>query len=118
LDIREKILNADDLGREIVEVPEWGVTIEVRGLTGTARGELLENSVDGRGNPKKGFIKTLHPKLVVLCCYDPETGERIFEDADEAAVAAKSGGPIGRLGEVAGRLSGIGEQAVEEEIKN
>ena len=34
---RNAILGADDLGREVVDVPEWAGSVQVRGLTAAER---------------------------------------------------------------------------------
>ena len=42
MSIREQIINAEDIEHEIIEVPVWGVSIEVRSMTGRARTRLIK----------------------------------------------------------------------------
>ena len=46
---REAILAAEDLPRELVEVPEWGGAVYVRALTGAER-DQFEASKIGRAH--------------------------------------------------------------------
>lgn len=102
--LRDKILAAPDIKSEKVYVPQWDVTVEVKGLTGRQRGLLLQETIDKRG---KVDMQALYPKLVVASTYDPETGEQVFGDGDYDAVAGKSGGALEVITQVAMRLSGL-----------
>lgn len=106
--LRERILSANDIRTEIVEVPEWGVSVEVRGLTARARAEVLQNSMDGRGSIN--FAKA-YSLLVIACAMDPETHEPIFEAADRDALDTKAGGALERVALAAARLSGLDNEA-------
>lgn len=62
----DQIMGADDLGEFEVEVPEWGVTVKLRGLT---RGELMRIN---DGDPPADVVNAralaaamLEPKLTV-----------------------------------------------------
>lgn len=90
MSLRDQILAADDLQRRRVDVAAWGVTIEVRELS--VRGRLLWREA--------GFTKTgeryeardddtLTMALLVACCFDPDTGQRIFGEADIEALREK-----------------------------
>ena len=51
MSLRDKILAAEDIASELVEVPEWGCIIEVRGMNGADRSRILEaaaSSEDGK----------------------------------------------------------------------
>lgn len=52
-------------------------------------------------------------KAIVECCFDPETGDRLFLDADIVWLEAQDAEAIARLGEACMRLSGADEKAVE-----
>jgi len=39
-DLRGKIFSADDITRELLEVPEWKVTVEIRSMTAGQRATL------------------------------------------------------------------------------
>lgn len=108
--LREKILSIDDIQEEVVEIPEWGVKVLVRGLTGEARAELLSRATDLQG---KINYKKLYASLLILSTYDPETKEPVFEDSDRDELMKKSASAIDKIVQVAMRLSGIGK--IEEE---
>jgi hypothetical protein len=108
-ELRKTILNVNDVQTETVPVPEWDVTVEVRGMVAADRFRLLQtSSIDGKVNFQRWF-----PDLVIACVYDPETGEKVFEAADRDALLAKSGKVVGSLAEVASRLSGLSDADVE-----
>lgn len=111
--LRDAIIQADDIQVEVVPVPEWGgIQIEVRGMNGHARAKYMEMFRDeetGRIN-----YPALYPTAIIECAYDPETGERIFNDDDEPIINQKSGKALERLASVAMRLSGMSEDSEKE----
>ncbi len=114
--LRDKILNAVDTEQEEVYVKQWDVKILVKGLTGKERDALLQKAV----NMKTGQtdMNKLNTWLVIESCYDPETGEKIFEPADFDLVASKSAGALSKIIAVASKLSGLDEEALKEAEKN
>lgn len=113
---RENILAADDLGRELVSVPEWGGDVYVRGLTGKERDAFEAGMIDQRGKSQTVNLQNIRAKLAGLSICD-ENGKRIFTDADLAALAGKSAVALNRVFEVARRLSGLGDDDVKELAK-
>ena len=113
--LRDQILEADDLPSELVEVPEWKVTVEVRGMTGTDRDAYEAKAVALKrgGTDIELRLADFRSKLLVKCLFDPESGERVFADNEAQKLGAKSGQVIERLFEVAGRLSGMADSSVE-----
>jgi hypothetical protein len=108
-ELRKTIFEADDIESEIVEIPQWGVKIEVRGMTSKERAKLLKStSVNGEVDFDRWF-----PDLIIATAHDPETGEKVFEAADRDMLNTKSGAAITRLAETASRLSGLGEADVD-----
>lgn len=108
-ELRKTILNQNDLQSEDVTIPEWGVTVQVRGMTAGDRFRLLQNSsIDGKVNFQRWF-----PDLVIACVFDPESGEKVFEPADRDILLERSGKAVGQLAEVASRLSGLSDTDVE-----
>lgn len=112
--LREQILSAKDISSELVEVPEWGVTVEVRSLTQAQRGKLLSKAVDKAGNTD---LAKMYPWMIQLVTYDPATGERVFAEEDIVALGTKSSAAADRIVAVALRLSGL-DQSVESLGKN
>lgn len=104
MSIRDQILNADDIESELVEIPAWGVSVEVRSMDGRSRTRLLKMTTDSEGTVD---METLYPEMVILCSYDPSTGERVFEAGDRDALLSKSAGPLEMLALAAMRVSGM-----------
>lgn len=107
MSLRDKILAAPDIKTEKVEIPEWGVTVEVKGLTGRRRSILYKESTNKKGDVD---IDAFSTKLVILSTYDIETGEPVFQNGDFDALAEKSAGAIERIVNVATRLSGLDQE--------
>ena len=108
---RDQILQSDDLPRERVSVPEWGGEVLVRTMTGADR-DAFEASLVSRDGGKEGRLDNVRARLVALALCD-EAGQRIFADADIAALGAKSARALDRVFGVAQRLNGIGADQVE-----
>lgn len=113
--LRDKILNAKDIKSEVVEVPEWNVKVEVRGLTGAQRATLLKECIDRHGNVD---FEKMYPLLLIATVYDPENGEQVFTPADRDSLNKKSGGALEKVAKVAMKLSGLEQGAVAEKAKN
>lgn len=112
---RDAILKADDIISEEVQVPEWGGTVFVRGLTGRQRDEFESSVFEMRGKKMVPNIANLRAKLTVRCCVD-EDGKRLFTDADADKIGEKSAAAIDRIYAVAAKLSGLSEEDVEEMV--
>lgn len=107
MSLRDKILQATDIASEMVEIPEWGVTVEVRGMSGADRARIFEAVADG-GEVKASM---LYAETVIATAYDPETGAHVFEESDVTALMQKSAQAIDRLAKVGLRLSGMEGEA-------
>lgn len=109
-DLSAKILSAQDIESELVEVPQWDVSVLVKSMTAKDRSVMISNALDNDGNFN---LQQVLPDLVLLCTYDPETGERVFKNSDRDALVSKSAAPIELIANVAMRLSGMLEGAVD-----
>lgn len=115
---KDEILKAEDLKVEPVEVPEWGGTVNVRGLTGVERDDWEESRLDRKAKLRKGQatplkLSNFRASLVVrTVCND--RGELLFGDKDIVLLGKKSAIALSRVFEVAMRLSGVSEDDVEE----
>ena len=111
---RADILAAEDIDYEYLDVPEWGGTLRVRGMTGTERDRYdAESFIAGQkqgGTPLDEF----RVRRVAKCIVD-DNGLRIFSDQDIAALGQKNGAVLDRIDDVIVRLSKVGEAAVEKE---
>ena len=121
---RDDILHADDIPVEVVEVPEWGGSVRVRGMTGTERdgfeAALVGAAPSGNRQQRRSgsseptvSLDNVRAKLVARCVVDDDD-TRIFVDADVEALGAKSGAALSRVFDAACRLSGIRDGDVDD----
>jgi hypothetical protein len=110
--LSQAIFAVNDITSETVEVPQWGVTVLVKSMTALDRAKMIGNAVESAGGQLN--LQEVLPDMVILCTFDPETGERVFLDSDRDALMAKSAGAIETIATVAMRLSGLTETAVDE----
>lgn len=116
--IRAKIFSAKDKPFEDVACPEWDCTIRVKALSGKERNTferlvyLQEDTTDTAG------YDNATASLLVMCCYDVETDEKLFTEKDAALVGEKSAAVLNRLSLVAKRLSGMLPSESKEIVKN
>lgn len=113
MSLREKILAIqNDTPSELVEVPEWGgIKVLVKGFTLGAKDDFLASILNI--NTKEPDIRAFNVGVLVGTCYDPESGEKLFTDADIPVLKQKSAAALDRLVQVGQRLSGLTEEAVE-----
>ena len=109
-ELRNKILQADDLESEVVDVPQWGVEVEIRSLSGRDRAALNRVATSGDGFD----LERWYSEILIATVHDPETGERVFEKADAKALGGKSNAALERLAQTAMRISGMAATAVDE----
>ena len=114
---RAAILAVPDIATEDVDVPEWGGVVRVRGLTASQRDAFEAASLQGKGKNTSVNLHNLRARLVALCIVD-EDGNQLFAERDVHVLGQKSAAAIDRIYDTATRLSGIGENDVEELTKN
>ncbi len=115
MSIREKIRKAQDRTSQIVEVPEWGVIVEVRSMTGTQRSAIVTALTSDEDNK----MEALWGGMLVSCIYDPETGDPVFKEDDaEWLLNEKSSTVLDRLSNVCLQVAGIVEGAVDDAGKD
>jgi hypothetical protein len=108
---KEAILAAEDTRTEEVEVPEWGGSVLVRGMTGRERDEFESSMLIQAAGQTARDLRNTRAKLVAKCAVDSD-GKRLFADSDVAALGEKSAAALVRVFEVAARLSGLDEEDV------
>ena len=111
MSLRETIFSADDITKELVEVPEWGVTVQLRSMTAAERAGMTEQA---SRNGDKIDVKLMYALCIIATVYDPTTGLPIFTDQDKEAILSKSGAVVERLATKAMGASGLSEKAVDE----
>jgi len=116
--MKNKIRSAQDIDRELVDVPEWDVTIEVRSMTVRQRASFISASQDTSEN-SGDRVETVYGQILVTCCLEPETGEPVFDEEDLAwLMTEKSGSVIDKLVSRCLEVSGLKEKAVDEAGKD
>lgn len=116
---RDQILQAQDLVTETVNVPEWGGSVLVRAMTGEERDQYEASVVEQKGKDTKVNMRNARAKLVAISVVD-ESGEKLFTQADVAALGKKSAAALQRVFNAAMKMSGISEddlKEITEEIK-
>ena len=108
MSLRDQILASDDIPSEKVPVPEWGVTVEVRGMTGAERTRIMDKAVDQQGGVNLQFV---YPEIVIATSFDDVTGEQIFKPSDRDTLLTKSAVALDRLAQVGMKLSGFTQES-------
>lgn len=104
-DMRAKVLQTvDHTPTETVTFDQFDVTVEVRGLTGRTLNAMVRKWDDQAEDYSDN-----QAELIIATAYDPETGERLFEDADRDQLAQLPGQIFFKLFSVAQKLSGLGD---------
>jgi hypothetical protein len=117
MDLRAKILAAKDIKTERVDMPEWDLSVLVRGLKGIERDAFEESCYIGRGKDRQENFVNLRANLVARSIVD-EDGVRVFSDDDIVALGEKSAAALDRIFAVAQRLSGLGQKDLETLVGN
>lgn len=109
--VRQKIIEALDLTIESIDVPEWGVKLQIRGMDGLTRARMLRECLDAETN-QMDFEK-LYPALLIATAYDPDSGEPVFQVDDVGVINSKSGAVLEKVAGVAMKVSGMDAEAQE-----
>jgi len=116
---RDAILKAQDLRRELVDVPEWGGEVYVRSFTALEREEVEMRSMQmvdiATGQIKDARQMAGLKAWIVSRTVVDSDGRRIFTDADTDGLQGKAAEVIGRLADKATELSRL---SVEDAEKN
>lgn len=110
---RDQILAVDDITTEDVDVPEWGGTVRVKGMSGAERDKFEAGSLKGKGKNRDVNLANLRARLVAASCVD-EHGQLLFKPYDIEILGRKSAAALGRVYDVAQRLAGLTDEDVEE----
>lgn len=117
---RDAILRAIDLKHTTLDVPEWGGSVRVRGMTAAERDAMLAAVAPG-GEPGKPADKFADSQIkAYLCahCIVDAHGASLFGDDDIALLQQKNPQVLDRIAQQVLRLSGIGEPGMDAMEKN
>ncbi|GGN46791.1 hypothetical protein [Streptomyces fuscichromogenes] len=111
---RAQIDGADDRKWEDIPVAEWGGTVRLLGLSGTARNayEASLVALGPNGSVQRVRLENATSKLVAMCLVD-ENFERLYTDKEVTELGKRNGAVLQRLHQVAQRLSGLGKKELE-----
>lgn len=110
---RDDILTADDIEIVKVDVPEWGGSVYVKGMSGTERDAFESSIIEQRGQNYKANLTNIRAKLCAQVICD-KVGGRLFTDKDIKKLGEKSASALQRLFDIAQKLSGLGADDVDE----
>ena len=114
MSLRDRIFAADDIGKEIVSVPQWNLEVEVRTMSAVKRSQMLAKATLSDGGID---LDKLYPMLIIATVFDPETGAAVFDMEDMAMLQEKSAAAIEFVAQKAMKMSGMVTNAVDDEGK-
>lgn len=112
MDIREKILSTDDRNFEVVECPEWGVSVRVYSMSTRDKTRFLK-ALSATGELPDDYFA----QLVYLCACG-EDGIRLFTEKDIELLQEKSAIATKRVTDVAIAINGLAGDAAGQAEKN
>ena len=107
---KDDILGCNDIPTELVEVPEWGGHVKVRGMSAGER-DRFDDMIRTQG------MAALRATMASSGIID-EDGKRLFTDAEVNKLAEKSAEALDRVVEAVSRLSGLTPDDAEYLEKN
>ena len=112
---RDEILSVPTAKAVLVEVPEWGGSVYVRGLTGRERDQFELSMIETRGKSRTANLANMRARLVALCTVGAEeNGKHLFAMTDIALLGDKGADALQRVYAVAQTKSGLSSADVEE----
>lgn len=81
MSIKDKIKQAGDLEREVVDIPEWDVTVEIRSMSARQRA-LMANFTELDDQSNSDRQEALWGFLLTACVFDPTSGNPVFDEDD------------------------------------
>jgi len=119
--IRDKIRAADDGTAEAYEIPEWGVTVEIRSMTAHARAQFVAEVAGADGeiatnDPER--IESMWWHVISQSCFDPDDGELVFDNGDTDWLFGKNARIVNDLANRCMEASGLTEEASDDAGKD
>lgn len=115
MSLRDRILSADDIGKETLSVPQWNLDIEVRTMSAVQRSRMLQTCTLPDGNID---LDRLYPMMIIATVFDPETGGQAFSPDDISVLQDKSAAAIEFVAQKAMEMSGMVAKAIDTEGKD
>jgi hypothetical protein len=114
MSLKDQILAANDTKIEKLHVPEWGVDVYIRTLTGFEGDAFDASTRDSEGNRIAENFTAKYCQLV-MC---DETGAQVFGPGDLPALSQKSNAALNRVFNAGLKLNRMSAEGIEEAEKN
>ena len=114
--LSEKIRAVNDVSAQPYHIPEWDVTLEIRSMTARSRASFVaqmsseDGTIAGVKDPSR--IEGMWWHVIGQTCFDPDSGERAFEDGDQEWLFEKNARVVNDLANACMAASGLTEEAV------
>lgn len=95
---------------EQVESAEWGITIELRGMSMGERSKMLSDCFTNDEKRTPIYVK-FYPTLLRACCFDPATGAALFEGVSNDEINTLPAPEVERIAALCLKLSGLDAEA-------
>lgn len=102
---KDQILNVTDISFEVVDVPQWGGSVRLKGLTAAEYDQYQQGLFEGDGDKRKINMTNARARMLALAIVD-DSGAAIFTEEDVAALGKKASSPIEMLYRKALKLNG------------
>tara|TARA_Y100001973_G_scaffold103364_1_gene170460 strand:+ start:567 stop:920 length:354 start_codon:yes stop_codon:yes gene_type:complete len=113
---KDQILQAIDAKTIEFDIPEWGGSILLRGMTGKARNEY-EFWASSQNKHDVADFRGIRERLIISCAVD-ESGNPLFTIDEIDQLAAKNSEIIDRIHAKCQEICGMSPESVEEAEKN
>lgn len=114
------ILAANDIKRELIEIPEWGGSVYIKELSAAERGRYLKALYVLSKQGEDAIVAHGQATLAAHVVVD-ETGQRLFSDAEIPVLAARNAAALVRIEKASAKLNLLStnlDADVEAEAKN
>lgn len=106
----DEILAAQDLEERIVEVPEWGGAVKIRGLTKAAQQQVRRQATGPDGQVDADRLEIL---MLAACVIEPQ-----FTEEQVERLKQKSATAVDRVLQAVLDLAGLSPEAVKQAQKS
>ena len=116
--IRETIKAADDGTAELYEIPEWGVSVEIRSMTARSRAHFVaemaseDGTVGGVNDPAR--IEAMWWHVISQTCHDASSGKRAFTEGDQEWLFEKNARIVNDLANACMAASGLTDESADD----
>lgn len=115
---RTEIDNADDTPTRIVEVPEWGGEVKIKGLSGTEVDDYEASILKMKRGKPDVTLKNATARLVAWTLVDENNSRLYTSEAEVVQLGKKSSLALQRCFDVASKLSGLRPEDIEAMVEN